>query len=205
MPDLALERRRGVRVAGIDEAGRGPLAGPVVAAAVIIDSTRLNDGLMETLDDSKKLERPVRERLFAELAGCAWIGVGAASGAEIDRLNILNATLLAMARAAARLPMRPDFALVDGNRLPRLPCPAEAVIGGDGVSLSIAAASIIAKVTRDRLMARLARRYPAYGWDTNAGYPTKSHRAALLAFGASPHHRRSFGPVRDVLIPTSCG
>ncbi|GAB4188011.1 MAG: ribonuclease HII [Thalassobaculales bacterium] len=191
-PDLALEAalaaRFGGPVAGVDEVGRGPLAGPVVAAAVILDRARLPAGI----DDSKRLPAALRLRLAAEIRATALVGVGAASVAEIARLNILGASLLAMARAVARLPRPPAACLVDGNRAPALACPAECVVGGDGLSLSIAAASIIAKVLRDRLMARLDRRHPGYGWAGNAGYPTAAHRAAIGRLGITPHHRQSF-------------
>ena len=179
-------------IAGLDEVGRGPLAGPVMAAAVVLLKP------LAGLDDSKKLSARRREMLSNALRrpGRALIGLGAASVAEIDALNILGATMLAMQRALARLPITPDLALVDGNRTPVLPCPAESVVGGDGRVPAIAAASIVAKVTRDRLMTRLDRRHPGYGWSKNAGYPTTEHRAALLRLGISKHHRRSFGPVK---------
>ena len=205
-----METEAGGIVCGIDEAGRGPLAGPVVAAAVILDRARLPRKLARAIDDSKLLSRPVREALFAEIRNCARIGIGAASAAEIDRINILRASLVAMARAVASLGLMPDLALVDGNVPPSLPCPVRNVVGGDGLSLSIAAASIVAKVTRDLAMARLARRYPGFGWERNAGYPTEEHRAALGRLGVTPHHRRSFAPVSNILTPfpirtpTSC-
>ena len=197
MPDFALERRCEGLVCGVDEVGRGPLAGPVVAAAVILDRRRLPRLLRERLDDSKKLDREEREEYAALLRRAATaIGLGAASVAEIDRRNILQATLLAMCRAVAALGLAPAVALVDGNVPPPLPCAVRTVIGGDGLSLSIAAASVIAKVTRDRLMRRLAERYAGYGWTTNVGYGTAEHRSALLALGPTPHHRRSFGPCQ---------
>src|SRR5262249_31792146 len=159
-------------VCGIDEAGRGPLAGPVVAAAVIIDRRRFRGALRDELDDSKALTREAREECYGALrklarAGAVRIGVGAAGGARVDRSHIVRASLSAMARAVAALGIRPDIALVDGNMPPPLPCPVRTVIKGDGLSLSIAAASVIAKVTRDRIMHALAPRYPGYGWDTN--------------------------------------
>jgi ribonuclease HII len=197
MPDFTLEMSCEGLVCGIDEAGRGPLAGPVVAAAVILDRRRLPRALRQGLDDSKKLAAPQREEFAALLGACARIGVGAASVEEIDRINILQATLLAMCRAVAALgAAAPAIALVDGNVPPRLPCKVRTVIGGDGLSLSIAAASIIAKVTRDRLMRRLALRYRGYGWETNAGYGTAAHQAAINLLGVTPHHRRSFAPVQ---------
>ncbi len=198
-PDLALEHEAGGLVAGIDEAGRGPWAGPVVAAAVILDRGRLGTALATGLDDSKKLRPARRAELFEALAGHARIGIGAASAPLIDEINVLCATMTAMARAVAALGMVPDHALVDGNRLPELPCPARAVVGGDGLSLSIAAASIVAKVTRDRIMALLAVRYPGFGWERNAGYGTAQHRGALEALGVTPHHRRSYRPVHNIL------
>ncbi len=185
----------GRAVAGIDEAGRGPWAGPVVAAAVVLDAGSVPVGVT----DSKRLSRARREALFTALRASARIGVGAASVAEIDRLNILEATLIAMRRAVDDLGVPPAHALVDGNRAPELSCPATAVVGGDARSLSIAAASIVAKVTRDRIMARLARRYPGFGWERNAGYGTPEHRAALMRLGVTPHHRRSFAPVARLL------
>jgi ribonuclease HII len=199
MPDFSLEdaaRGEGhVLIAGIDEAGRGPWAGPVVAAAVILDGACLSSELRAGLDDSKKLSPGRRRELFAALPEYAQIGIGRAEVAEIDRFNILRATLLAMSRALAALPVRPDLALIDGNRLPDLPCPARAIVRGDGLSLSIAAASIVAKVSRDAEMAALARAHPGYGWERNAGYGTAEHRAALARLGPSPAHRRSFRPV----------
>ncbi len=203
MPDFGLERRAlddgHAVVAGVDEAGRGPWAGPVVAGAVILDCERLSPALRRGLDDSKKLGAARREELFAALSGEALIGVGRAEVDEIDSLNILQATLKAMARAVAALPRRPDIALVDGNRAPALDCRVQCVVGGDGKSLSIAAASIVAKVTRDRLMAELAARFPGYGWERNAGYGTAEHRAALARLGVTPAHRRSYAPVRKML------
>ncbi|HXP29880.1 MAG TPA: ribonuclease HII [Stellaceae bacterium] len=194
MPDFALERRCDGLVCGIDEAGRGPLAGPVVAAAVILDRRRLPRILRDELDDSKKLAREQREEYAAILRRSApFIGIGAASVEEIERLNILRATLIAMRRAVARLGVAPAIALVDGDVPPPLACAVRMVIGGDGLSLSIAAASVIAKVTRDRLMRQLAQRYVGYGWETNVGYPTEAHRAAIARLGLTPHHRRGFG------------
>lgn len=198
MPTLELEKALGCRVAGIDEAGRGPWAGPVVAAAAILDGERLPAALADRLDDSKKLKRPVREELLALLEAdldAAEIGVGIADVAEIDRLNILQATMLAMQRAVAALPQAPEYALIDGNRAPILPMATQTVVKGDGKCLSIAAASIAAKVTRDRIMEKLSREHPGYGWERNAGYGTAEHRAALKRLGITPHHRRSFAPI----------
>ena len=199
MPDFALERAAGGIVAGIDEAGRGPWAGPVVAAAVILDAATLPSSLADGLDDSKTLSPAKRRALYAELVACAEIGVGAAGIREIEERNILGATCAAMARALAALPRRPAAALVDGNRAPDLPCRVETVVRGDSRSLSIAAASIVAKVTRDGIMARLSARYPDFGWERNAGYGTAQHKRALERFGATPHHRRGFAPVRKML------
>ena len=202
MPDFALERAAGAApVCGIDEAGRGPLAGPVFAAAVVLDPARVPQGI----DDSKKLAPARRRRIAADLAAVAAVGLGQASVAEIDRLNILRASLLAMRRAfddlALGLGRMPAVALIDGNRLPDLPCAARAVVGGDGRSLSIAAASIVAKVARDALMAELARAHPQYGWERNAGYGTPEHLRALTQFGATPHHRITFTPIHNLLTP----
>ncbi len=199
MPDLRLERAAGGRVAGIDEAGRGPWAGPVVAAAVVIDPARMAPALAAKIDDSKKLRPAQRRELAAALRDCADIGIGAASVNEITTHNILQATFRAMQRALKDLDQAPDFALVDGNRLPALPCPAQPVVGGDGLSLSIAAASIVAKVTRDHCMALLARRYPGFGWERNAGYGTAEHRGALAGLGVTPHHRKSYAPIHKIL------
>jgi ribonuclease HII len=203
-PDCAAEdtaRAAGARhVAGVDEAGRGPWAGPVVAAAVIF-----RDRIPEGLDDSKKLPAPVRERLCAEIMSCAHVGIGIGPVERIDRDNILEATLWAMVRAVESLPLAPCHALVDGNRLPALPCPGTALVGGDGRSLTIAAASIVAKVTRDRMMTDLARAHPGYGWERNKGYGTGEHSAAIARLGVTVHHRRSFAPVRAALESLTIG
>jgi len=201
VPNFLLEKRAGGRVAGVDEVGRGPLAGPVVAAAVVFP-TGVPRRLAGLLDDSKKLTAEQRLTAFAALraSGRAEIGVGAASVAEIERLNILHAALLAMSRAVARLNMPPDLALVDGNRSPPLTCPVQCVVGGDGRSLSIAAASIVAKVLRDRAMARLAIRFPGYGWGSNVGYATEFHVAALRRLGPTRPHRPSFGTVSQLAL-----
>ena len=179
--------------AGVDEAGRGPLAGPVCAAAVILDPARPIAGL----DDSKRLSERRRDALEPEIKAraLAW-AVAWASAAEIDALNILKASLLAMSRAVAALDPPPGRVLVDGNRLPVLACPAEAIVGGDGLVAAIGAASILAKVARDRLMCRLDAEYPGYGFAVHKGYPTRAHRDALVRLGPCSEHRRSFGPVR---------
>lgn len=191
-----LRRRGATRIAGIDEAGRGPLAGPVVAAAVILDPRRIPAGL----DDSKKLGRETRERLFLEIMTCAVVSVAAGSVSRIGATDIRKATLWAMARAVAGLPLPPDSAIIDGLDVPPgLPCAGEAVVKGDSRSLSIAAASIVAKVTRDRMMIRAARLYPHYGFERHMGYGTAFHLDALRTHGASPLHRTTFAPVRAVL------
>jgi ribonuclease HII len=197
MPHYRIESAHGGRVAGVDEAGRGPLAGPVVAAAVLFRAG-VSRKMAALLDDSKRLTAAERELAYAALRAYpdTEIGVGAASVADIARLNILHATLLAMARAVGRLPSPPDIALVDGNQPPPLTCAVRCVVGGDAACLSIAAAAIVAKVVRDRAMARLSIRFPMYGWSENAGYATKTHRAALHAHGPTRHHRAAFGTVR---------
>jgi ribonuclease HII len=195
-PDLTHEMAIGTRVAGVDEAGRGPLAGPVAAAAVVLDPARIPDGL----NDSKVLSAARRAALFDVIHATAHVGLGWASVAEIDALNIRAASLLAMQRAVLGLGFVPDAALIDGNACPEgLPCPGVTLIKGDAKSLSVAAASIIAKVARDRLMAGLARAHPGYGWEVNQGYPTAAHLAALQDMGVTPHHRRSFRPVHNIL------
>jgi ribonuclease HII len=201
MPDYLLESEchaQGARlVAGVDEVGRGPLAGPVVAAAVVLRPCSVPPGL----DDSKAMGAATRERLAAALRASAHVALGEASVAEIDRLNILQATFLAMCRAVATLPVRPDRLLIDGNRLPpALPCAAQAVVKGDARSLSIAAASIVAKVRRDEDMMTLAQHHPGYGWTTNMGYGTAEHLLGLKRHGVTPHHRRSFRPVHNILF-----
>jgi ribonuclease HII len=201
LPDFSLEQAAGGLVAGLDEAGRGPLAGPVIAAAVVF-LRPCPAALAARLDDSKRLKETARREAALALRAAAREGIlalalGAASAAEIGRINILAASLLAMRRALLRLPVRPDLALVDGNRAPALPCPVRCVVGGDGLSLSIAAASILAKTLRDAGMARLDARWPAYGFARHQGYPTAQHRAALLEHGPSPHHRRGFTPVEE--------
>jgi len=203
LPDQSLETEAGapaILVAGVDEAGRGPLAGPVVSAAVILPAKGLPSGLAGSIDDSKALTARRREAGLPAILECCAVGIGTASVAEIDRINILQATFLSMRRALAALPEAPAVALIDGNRVPTdLPCPGRAIVGGDRRSLSIAAASIVAKVTRDRIMAGLSERHPGYGWDRNAGYGTPEHLAALRKLGVSPHHRRSFAPVSQRL------
>ena len=186
-------------VCGIDEAGRGPLAGPVVAAAVVLPPGLALPGL----NDSKKLTARRREALYTQLREDerVLIGVGMAAAAEIDRLNILRATHAAMARAVAALPTAVDFCLIDGLPVPQFPLPQRALVKGDARCLSIAAASIVAKVTRDRLMKDLAQQYPGYGFEKHAGYGTAAHLAALRRLGPCPEHRRSFAPVAQLLLP----
>jgi ribonuclease HII len=205
-PDLSVERTLGLRVCGLDEVGRGPLAGPVVAAAVVLpDLCDPHGGLppevATRLDDSKAVPRALREELAEALHRHARVSVALADVAEIEALNILAASMLAMRRAFDGLPEPPDAAVVDGNRLPDgLPCPARAVVKGDATCLTIAAASIVAKVRRDRMMAELAAAHPGYGWERNAGYPTAEHLAALRRLGPSPHHRRTYAPVEQLAL-----
>ncbi len=199
-PDLTYEtaaRANGaVRIAGVDEVGRGPLAGPVTAAAVILDLEALPEGL----NDSKKLTAKRRAALEAQIMAQTTWAVAHATVEEIDSLNILRASHLAMERAVAALDPQPDYLLIDGNLIPNgLTLPAEAVVKGDGKSMSIAAASILAKEARDRIMVDLAQQFPGYGWEKNAGYPTSQHREALVKIGVTPHHRRSFKPVHNIL------
>ncbi|SLN59467.1 ribonuclease HII [Ruegeria meonggei] len=199
-PDYSIEQdavaKGYFRIAGVDEVGRGPLAGPVVAAAVILNP----DDIPEGLNDSKKLAAKKRAVLGAALHDRAEVAVAQASVAEIDEINILRASHLAMERAVAALDPPPDYLLIDGNMIPRdLALPAQAVVKGDAYSVSIAAASIVAKNWRDQLMVDLAQQHPGYGWETNAGYPSKQHKQALQNLGVTPHHRRSFKPVHNIL------
>lgn len=183
-------------VAGVDEVGRGPLAGPVVAAAVILHPQNIPSGLR----DSKRLSAARREALVPIIRQCCTVSIASASVDEIDEINILQASLLAMRRAVAGLAPLPDHVLVDGRHLPKgLPCPASAIIKGDSRSPAIAAASIVAKTWRDDVMKKIAAQFPGYGWERNAGYPTKAHKSALLELGVTPYHRRSFRPVYDIL------
>ncbi len=208
MPDYSREAAAGGRVAGVDEVGRGCWAGPVFAAAAILSPRAAAAPDLAGLDDSKAIGKRARERCFDALArardaGEAWLAIGRAEVEEIDALNILGATMLAMQRAVAALPVAPTSILVDGNRVPDLPSPAEAIVGGDGCVLSIAAASIYAKVSRDRFMGELARTHPGYGWDRNAGYGTRQHQDALAALGPTRHHRKSFAPIKKILARTA--
>ncbi|SLN67278.1 Ribonuclease HII [Pseudoruegeria aquimaris] len=200
LPDFSFEEAaiaRGHRaVAGVDEVGRGPLCGPVTAAAVILDPAALPAGL----NDSKKLSERRRLALYEEILATAVVSVAHASVEEIDRLNILHASMLAMRRAVEGLSVRADHLLIDGNRIPDgLEASAEAVVKGDARALSIAAASVVAKTVRDRIMVDLAQQHPGYGWERNAGYGTKQHLAALEKLGLTPHHRRSFKPIHNIL------
>jgi ribonuclease HII len=197
-PDFSRELAfiaQGLTVCGMDEAGRGPWAGPVVAAAVILDP----DSIPAGLNDSKKLSEAKREMLFPLITATAQVGIGEASAAEIDALNILGATHLAMQRALHGLAVRPDLALIDGNRAPPLSIPCQTLVRGDGKSLSIAAASIVAKVTRDRIMRQQDARHPGYGFSSHKGYGTATHASALALLGPCPEHRRSFAPVRALM------
>lgn len=198
-PDFTFEQdliaRGALRIAGVDEVGRGPLAGPVTAAAVILDPANIPDGL----NDSKTLSKKKREALEPLIFASAQVSIAHASVEEIDEINILRASHLAMERALAGL-RDVDHALIDGNMIPRgLVIPATTIIKGDARSVSIAAASIVAKLCRDRIMVELGQQYPGYGWDTNAGYGSKSHISALQNLGVTPHHRRSFKPVHNML------
>ncbi len=199
-PDFSFEqaaRARGFTyIAGVDEVGRGPLAGPVVAAAVILDPANIPAGL----NDSKKLTAKRRNALYDELHSVADVSIAAASVAEIDGHNILRASHIAMVRAIAGLTQKADHALIDGNMIPRdLTISSETLVKGDARSLSVAAASIVAKVWRDRHMVALAQQHPHYGWENNAGYPTAQHKLGLEQFGVSEHHRRSFRPIHNIL------
>ncbi|MEM7241698.1 MAG: ribonuclease HII [Pseudomonadota bacterium] len=200
MANYNIERSLGpIRIAGVDEVGRGPWAGPVTAAAVILNP----DALPEGLDDSKKLTTAKREMLYDQIMASAEVSCIHVSVEEIDQLNILQASLKAMRLAIEGLG-HVDHALIDGNKIPEaLPCPATAIIKGDAKSASIAAASIIAKVTRDRLMLDLSKQYPGYGWERNAGYGTKMHQSGLQNLGVTPHHRRSFKPIHNILCSAS--
>ncbi len=196
MPDYLHEARHPGPVAGVDEAGRGPLAGPVVAAAVVLDRDCIPDGL----NDSKQLSAVKRAALHARLLDCARVGVGVASVEEIDRLNILWATMLAMTRAVDALGIACGMVLVDGNRCPHWSHPSVAIVGGDAASLSIAAASIVAKQTRDAMMVAADALHPGYGWASNKGYGARVHLDALRTLGPTPLHRRSFAPVRQAML-----
>ncbi len=198
-PDLALQRKYGGLIAGVDEAGRGPWAGPVVAAAVIFIGKPPSG-----INDSKQLTAEARDALFPKIQAVAHVGVGIAAVEVIDDINIYHATHAAMCEAINNLACAPCAVLVDGNRYPKLDMPAEALVGGDALSISIAAASIIAKVTRDRMMRDLAALFPHYAWERNKGYGTPEHAAALTLHGVTCHHRRSFRPVWERLMLEAC-
>ena len=205
MPDFSLEDEVLGLVAGIDEAGRGPWVGPVVAGCVIFVNRDIHPFLLENLNDSKKISKKKREKLYELLLeekekGNIFAGVGQASAEEIDELNILNATFLAMNRALENSKGKPVFVLVDGNKVPKgLAVDGKAVVKGDAKSYSISAASIMAKVYRDKLMEEMAKEYPNYGFENNAGYGTKEHIEALKKYGVTPHHRKSYKPIKEFL------
>lgn len=205
MPDFELEDEADGLVAGVDEAGRGPWVGPVVAGCAVFLNRNVDERLLLELNDSKKLSKKKREMLYALLEseaekGNILIGIGEASAKEIDEINILNASFLAMKRAIAKTGAKPDLVLIDGNRLPKdFGFAAKAVIKGDAKSYSISAASILAKVYRDRLMEKMALVYPAYGFEKNAGYGTKAHIEGLKKFGVTPEHRRTYAPIKEFL------
>ena len=202
MPNFEIEDSVDKVVVGVDEAGRGPWAGPVVAGAVVVINRLISNDLLDSIDDSKKLSEKKREKLYAllleeEKKGNVSIGVGVASSREIDEKNILQATFLAMERAVKELKVVPEFALVDGNQTPKnFPCAVKTVVKGDSRSISIAASSIVAKVYRDRLMKDLAKKYPSYGFEKNAGYGTKLHIEGLKKCGITPEHRKSYKPIK---------
>lgn len=209
MPDFEIEKTLNGLIAGVDEAGRGPWAGPVVAGAVVILDRHLDAFLLNGLNDSKKLSAKKREQLYEKLfeaqdKGLLKIGIGEASAEEIDQMNILQATFEAMRRAVAALGIQPDTAIIDGNQTPKnFPCPCQTVVKGDGRSYSIAAASIAAKVYRDRLMTELAAKYPYYGFEKNAGYGTKAHIEGLQKYGIIAEHRKSYRPIQEIILQKS--
>ena len=207
MPDFSLEESLGLStravIVGVDEVGRGPLAGPVTAAALFVDRQKITLDLMTKIDDSKKIPQKQRATISKQIEGIAIIGIGWASSSEIDQLNILEATMLAMQRAIFSLNKQiildPDYILIDGNKVPRLDFPSKAIVRGDEKSLSIAAASIVAKNKREAFMTSLSKLYPGYGWEKNAGYGTGEHLAAIEREGITVHHRRSFKPIANYL------
>lgn len=209
MPDWSEEDKCSGLIAGVDEAGRGPWVGPVVAGAVVFFNRKINPVLLNSLDDSKKLSAKKREELYKliqteEIAGNLSYGIGEATAAEIDEINILQATFLAMRRAIAALKCKPNMALVDGNRTPvGFVCPCKTIVKGDAKSFSVAAASVMAKVYRDRLMAELAQKYPWYGFEKNAGYGTKAHIDGLKQYGITPEHRKSYRPIAEIIAAKS--
>tara|TARA_B100000405_G_C16590139_1_gene376480 strand:+ start:31 stop:654 length:624 start_codon:yes stop_codon:yes gene_type:complete len=207
LPDFSLEESLGLStsavIVGVDEVGRGPLAGPVTAAAVVVDRQKITLDLLTKIDDSKKISQKKHATISKQIESIAIIGIGWASSGEIDQLNILEATMLAMQRAISSLRKQiisdPDYILIDGNKVPRLDFPSKAIVRGDEKSLSIAAASIVAKNKRDAFMASLSKLYPGYGWEKNAGYGTGEHLAAIEREGITVHHRRSFKPIAKYL------
>ncbi len=207
MPDFSLEESLGLStsavIVGVDEVGRGPLAGPVTAAAVVVDRQKITLDLLTKIDDSKKISQKKHATISKQIESIAIIGIGWASSGEIDQLNILEATMLAMQRAISSLRKQiisdPDYILIDGNKVPRLDFPSKAIVRGDEKSLSIAAASIVAKNKRDAFMTSLSKLYPGYGWEKNAGYGTGEHLAAIEREGITVHHRRSFKPIAKYL------
>ena len=207
MPDFSLEENLGLPtsavIVGVDEVGRGPLAGPVTAAAVFVDRQKITLDLLTKIDDSKKIPRKKRATISKQIESIAIIGIGWASSGEIDQLNILEATMLAMQRAILSLRKQiildPDYILIDGNKVPILEFPSRAIVRGDKKSLSIAAASIVAKSKRDAFMTSISKLYPCYGWEKNAGYGTREHLAAIESEGITAHHRRSFKPIAKYL------
>ena len=207
MPDFSLEESlclsTSAVIVGVDEVGRGPLAGPVTAAAVFFDRQKITSDLLTKIDDSKKIAQKKRATISKQIESIAIIGIGWASSGEIDQLNILEATMLAMQRAISSLRKQiisdPDYILIDGNKVPRLDFPSKAIVRGDEKSLSIAAASIVAKNKRDAFMTSLSKLYPGYGWEKNAGYGTREHLAAIEREGITVHHRRSFKPIANYL------
>jgi ribonuclease HII len=207
LPDFSLEESLGLStsavIVGVDEVGRGPLAGPVTAAAVFFDRQKITSDLLTKIDDSKKIAQKKRATISKQIESIAIIGIGWASSGEIDQLNILEATMLAMQRAISSLRKQiisdPDYILIDGNKVPRLDFPSKAIVRGDEKSLSIAAASIVAKNKRDAFMTSLSKLYPGYGWEKNAGYGTGEHLAAIEREGITVHHRRSFKPIAKYL------
>ena len=207
MPDFSLEESLGLStsavIVGVDEVGRGPLAGPVTAAAVFVDRQKITLDLLTKIDDSKKISQKKHATISKQIESIAIIGIGWASSGEIDQLNILEATMLAMQRAISCLRKQiisdPDYILIDGNKVPRLDFPSKAIVRGDEKSLSIAAASIVAKNKRDAFMTSLSKLYPGYGWEKNAGYGTGEHLAAIEREGITVHHRRSFKPIAKYL------
>ena len=207
MPDFSLEESLGLPssavIIGVDEVGRGPLAGPVTAAAVFVDRQKITLDLLTKIDDSKKIPQNKRATISKQIEGIAIIGIGWASSGEIDQLNILEATMIAMQRAVLSLRKQiildPDYILIDGNKVPSFDFPSKAIVRGDEKSLSIAAASIVAKSKRDAFMTSLSKLYPCYGWEKNAGYGTREHLVAIERNGITAHHRRSFKPIANYL------